>query len=82
MFLQALQIEAAVKAGEASPDHFAYLYDRVAVAENRPQRFGTQFRDTDPFPIEDEAHVDERRASVGLPSMAVYRAEMKRMYGK
>jgi hypothetical protein len=71
-----------VDAGDVAPRHYAYLYDRVAVAEQRPQRWGTQFGpDGEPQPIEDAAHVDERRKAVGLGTMAEYRQDMRRMYG-
>jgi hypothetical protein len=76
-------LEAAVAAGDAEPRHLAYLHDRVAVAEQRPQRYGTQFgEDGEPAPIEDEANVDARRAAVGLGTMAEYREEMRRVYGR
>ena len=76
------KMEPMVKTEEVSPTDYGYLWDRVAVAEHRPQRYGTQFTDKqEPQPIEDEAHVDERRASIGLASMADYRAQMRKMYG-
>jgi hypothetical protein len=74
-------IERAVAAGEVSEIDYAYLYDRVAVAEHRPQRYGTQFANGEPLQIEDAAHVDERRTALGLPTMAEYAEEMRRMYG-
>lgn len=75
-------MEPLVTIGEVTGTDFAYLYDRIAVAEQRPQRFGTQFgADREPRPIEDPAHVDERRASVGLGTMAEYRQQMLRVYG-
>ncbi len=74
-------IEAATKTGEVPPQQYAYLYDRVATADDKPQRYGTQFRNGEPFPIEDEAHVDERRKAVGLGTMAEYRDQMRQMYG-
>jgi hypothetical protein len=75
-------IEKALAAGDVDAQNHAYLYDRVAVAENRPQRFGTQFGgDGEPQPIEDEANVDARRRAIGLPSMAEYRQQMRAMYG-
>ena len=43
------KLESAVAAGDASPTHLAYLHDRVAVAEKRKQRYGTQYG----APIED-----------------------------
>jgi hypothetical protein len=64
--------------GEIAPQHHAYLHDRIAVAEQRPQRWGTQFvMGGEPAPIEDEAHVDERRAAIGLDSMASYAARLR-----
>jgi hypothetical protein len=74
-------LEKAYKAGEAREIDYAYLYDRVAVAEKRPQRYGTQFKDGEPQPIEDAAHVDERRKAIGLGTMAEYKKDMERMYG-
>lgn len=68
--------------GEVGMVDYAYLEDRVAVAEHRKQRFGTQFTaEREPSPIEDEAHVDERRTAIGMPTMAEYRAQMTAMYG-
>jgi hypothetical protein len=74
-------LEKAYQAGEAREIDFAYLYDRVAVAGGRPQRYGTQFKDGKPQPIEDEANVDARRKAVGLGTMAEYATDMERMYG-
>jgi hypothetical protein len=69
-------LAAAVQAGEASAADHAYLDDRVAVAEDRPQLYGTQFRQEGdrlvPAPIADAAHVDQRRAALGLPTLAEY----------
>jgi hypothetical protein len=74
-------MEPLVKPGEVDARDYAYLYDRVAVHDNRPQRYGTQFKDGYPNPIEDEAHVDERRVAIGLGTMAAYKQQMRRMYG-
>lgn len=66
-------MEPLVASGEVEAQNVAYLYDRVAVAAKRPQRYGTQFMNaTEPFPIEDAANVDARRKAVGLDSMAEY----------
>ena len=75
-------LEKAYKAGEAKERDYAYLFDRVAVAEGKPQRYGTQFKDGKPQPIEDEANVDARRKAIGLNTMAEYKQDMERMYGK
>jgi hypothetical protein len=70
------ELERAVASGQAQRIHLAYLQDRVAVRDGRPQRYGTQVDDDlSPLPIEDEAHVDERRRAVGLPSLTEYRRE-------
>jgi hypothetical protein len=75
-------LEQAVRDGDARAADLAYLVDRVAVGEGRPQVYGTQFTaELAPQPIEDEAHVDERRASVGLAPFAEYRAFMLAKYG-
>jgi hypothetical protein len=74
-------LEKAVKAGDANGKELAYLTDRVAVAEGRKQTYGTQFSGSDPDPIEDEEHVDERRKAVGLPTLEEYRRQVQEMYG-
>jgi len=77
-----LSLMESLPPDEVIPYTFAYLWDRIAVAENRPQRFGTQgFRVKaivqdesvwEPYPIEDSAEVDERRAEVGLEPLSLY----------
>jgi len=71
-------LEPLVAKGETSPSNFAYLYDRVALAEDRPQRYGTQGRCVgpgkwEPVEIEDAGKVDARRASVGLGTLEKYK---------
>ena len=65
--------EASAK-GEVPRWQFAYIEDRIRVFEGSRQRYGTQWRSgpngLEPYPIEDAAHVDERRAALGLPSLA------------
>ena len=77
-------LAGAVKKGEASPDHLAYLTDRVRVADKAKQVYGTQFHEVDgkmePYPIEDEANVDQRRKEVGLPPLAEYRKMIEELY--
>ena len=61
---------------EVSRQDIAYLTDRVLLAEGKKQIYGTQFMTVDgkltPRPLEDEANVDQRRAEVGLSSLADY----------
>jgi len=70
-------IEPLVARHESNPKNYAYIYDRVAVNEQRPQRYGTQGGCNDAgawHPRETEAPeaLDARRASVGLPPEAAY----------
>ena len=63
--------------GPRSGRHYAYLHDRLAVAEGRPQRFGTQGRrvaenDWEPWPVEAPGELDARRADLGLEPSAEY----------
>jgi len=71
--------------GEVSKPNFAYLTDRVLVAEKKQQLYGTQFHTVAgklvPQPIEDEAKVDARRKEMGLGTLEEYRAQMEKMYG-
>ena len=71
-------LDDASAKGEVPRWQFAYIDDRIRVYEGLPQRYGTQWRDgpngPEPYPIEDAAHVDERRARLGLPSLAELQA--------
>ena len=66
----------AVKNGKARADELAMLEDRVAVNSGRPQIYGSQigWKDGKGFvqPMEDEEHVNERRAAVGLEPLEKY----------
>ena len=82
-----LELMAAAGPEEVSQSNLAYLVDRVRVGEGEPQVYGTQFWTDEkgqfgPQPIEDEALVDERRASVGLGPLAEYRKTMMDIYQK
>jgi hypothetical protein len=68
-------LEKSVAAGETPAWHLAYLTDRIACFEGRPQRYGTQW-DVDEDgtnvleELESPEHVDELRKSVGLWSLS------------
>lgn len=64
----------AVKRSDALGGHLALLEDRVRLADGKPQLYGSQLKGAPPRfePIEDEAHVDERRRSIGLEPLADY----------
>lgn len=74
-------LKAAVDERRTDPMHYAYLIDRIRMHEGREQVYGTQtYRaKTDDggtfffvIPIEDVDHVDERRAAMGMESLAEY----------
>ncbi|MFD7508620.1 DUF6624 domain-containing protein [Streptomyces sp. NPDC059853] len=72
-------LEAAVADGRASARDLAFLRDRTLVNEGREQLFGTQIggvRDGAPvpWPIEDPAGLDARRAAAGIEPFAAYTA--------
>jgi hypothetical protein len=71
-------LEAAVARRDALPHWAAMLKDRVLMGDGKPQIYGTQLRFQPGstmlvlHAIDDEARVDERRASVGLGPLADY----------
>lgn len=77
-------LEERAATGESSPRQVAYLWDRVAVKEGRPQRYGTQMQceGGEIVPIgglEDPARVEERRAALGMQAFVSYREVIARM---
>jgi len=79
-------LEKAMKSGDVSPGLYATYLDRVLVDEGKPQIYGSQFHEVNgelvPQPIEDEAHVDERRKAMGLQPLAEYTKLLREMNGK
>jgi membrane dipeptidase len=77
-------IKTAVAQGEASGKDLAYLTDRVLLAEGKKQIYGTQFMQVDgksePRPMEDPEHVDDRRKDVGLEPLAEYAKRLREVY--
>jgi hypothetical protein len=70
-----LELLRSLPPGEVDPIQVAMLEDRVRTFSGLPQIYGTQFDwdergEMQPRPIEDAAHVDERRAAIGLPPLA------------
>jgi hypothetical protein len=82
---ECLDLMTALPTEQVSQTNLAYLTDRVRLAEGKPQVYGTQFQLEDgqwkPRHLEDEAHVDQRRARVGLPPLAEYIKQLQAMYG-
>lgn len=78
---QLLQI--AVHENEADPKSLAYLSDRIAVFEGKPQLYGTQFDwDEDgklsPNAFDDLAEVNKRRKALGLHTIEEQTELMRR----
>ena len=78
-------LELAVALGDADPVHLAYLLDRVRMNDGRDQLYGSQFvlgadGRLEPWPVDDPAAVDARRARLGLPTFAEHAAEMRAQF--
>lgn len=78
-------LEASVKAGIGAPRDLAYLADRIASNEGRPQEYGTQFTQADRChlvlaPVDSRELVNRRRLAVGLQSLEAYEAEGRRRF--
>ncbi|NRA67002.1 MAG: hypothetical protein HRU19_21110 [Pseudobacteriovorax sp.] len=81
------RLEQLLKQKDTNPSNFAYLYDRIAASWNdlskqKPQRFGTQGRCVgpgawEPIALENPEKIDEIRKSVGLGTLAAYKAMFK-----
>lgn len=71
-------LKEAVGKGEANPAHAAYLEDRILMREGKKQIYGTQLHRNETtqklelWPVEDEEHLDARRARLGLEPIAEY----------
>jgi hypothetical protein len=77
-------MEEAAKKGELSYGLVATTIDRVRIADGKKQLYGTQF-DTDgdkcePLPIDDPEHLDQRRETAGLGSIATYTEQLCTLY--
>ena len=70
-------LKANVDAGEADPEAYALVYDRLARNMGRNQLYGTQLECTAggtlaESPLDDPATVNQRRAKLGMLRLAVY----------
>lgn len=67
-------LENAVNENKADPKNLAYLLDRIAVSEGKPQLYGTQFDwdengELSPCPFDNIAKVNQRRKLLGLNTL-------------
>jgi len=67
-------LDKAVSENNANPKNLAYLTDRIALFEGKPQLYGTQFDwdengELSPNNFDDLAKVNQRRKSIGLNTL-------------
>lgn len=79
----AVLLESAVNENKADPKNLAYLTDRIAVFEGKPQLYGTQFDwdengNLSPNLFDDLIQVNERRKSIGLNTLEEQTEMIKR----
>ena len=75
-----------VDAGDAAPNHVAYLVDRLHLHRGTPQRYGTQYARGDSgayrmVPVDEPAGLDGRRRSLGLEPVAEFERRLAAMHG-
>lgn len=72
------KMREAVEKGKALPQNLALLEDRILTRQGKGQIYGSQVKRNEQtgknefFPIQDEANVNKRRASVGLQPLEEY----------
>jgi hypothetical protein len=75
------EIKKLCEENEAKWSNYAYMYDRIQMNENKPQKYGSQLRYNEEkksyelYKLEDESKVDEWRKEVGLGNLAGYLAQ-------
>lgn len=79
-------LQAAADRGQVPDATVASVEDRADVLSGRPQRFGTQWTQQPdgpyvPYPMDDPVKVDERRANLGLSSLAEHAAMFQVVWG-
>ncbi len=73
--------------GEVDKANIAFLEDRLAVSEERPQLYGTQFFKSpegqwQPFQILDEKDIEQRRKAMGLETFVENQKRIQREHDK
>lgn len=78
------ELQRLAEEGRILGSGIALIVDKILVSEGRPQRFGTQFKFSDGrgemLPVDDPAHLDERRAQYLLPPMSEYKKMLAELY--
>lgn len=77
-------LDEAIREDDAPMKHYAYLLDRVNMHEEKPQVYGTQWRQEDGklaiYCVEDRVNLDAIRYQAGLCPMSEYAEMMKNGY--
>lgn len=79
-------IQSAADKNDIDPESLAILKDRIAIRQGRKQLYGSQVEynpATKAYtvsPIEDEPHVNERRAKIGMPPLQEYLKQWNIVY--
>ncbi|MEU2227027.1 DUF6624 domain-containing protein [Streptomyces sp. NPDC018347] len=77
-------LHRAVQAGDALIQHWAHLHDRALITNGHAQEYGTQLLlragGIELCPLRAPESLDERRATVGLPPIAVALKAVHRRY--
>lgn len=81
------RLEKLYPCGESDGKHYAYLYDRIARNEGRPQRYGTQGKINEigkweAFEIEDINNLNRRRDAVKLGSFEDYQKLINQQFNQ
>lgn len=71
------RLQRLAPSGATAGRNVAYLFDRLAIADGHPQRYGTQVQCKDGKHeimggVESPDHLDTRRTALGLPTWATY----------
>jgi hypothetical protein len=78
------RLQQLAQSGEILGSSIAAILDKLLISEGKPRLFGTQFKwangDGEMLPVEDAAHLDERRAKYLLPPIAEYKRMLADMY--
>ena len=82
------EMDEAVKKGNANPENYAYLYDRVKINAGEKQKFGTQVtyevdkagRAIPKIGLDDSLHVDSLRKQYNLEPLIDYLNMMTSMH--
>lgn len=77
-------LQKAVKNKQVPGQELAYLTDKIRMNAGKPQLYGTQplsdaKGNIEPYPIEDAANVDKRRAALGMESLEEYLNVIRRL---